>query len=89
MGSGPGLGAGRLVYLELTTEAPGSEAVAAMRSLRASLERETGFRGARLLRSLDDPRILLLEVGWSGADPPAPPATLPGRLRVWSFTVIG
>jgi hypothetical protein len=79
-----------ILYLELTAEPEAVlEAVRSLQERRASLERLEGFRGAQLLRSLDDPRVHLLEVGWAGPQPAlGPPPGAPGRWRAWTFEVL-
>jgi hypothetical protein len=82
----------RILFLEITVE-PSLEmlALVALRDLKAQLEARIDVRGAQLLRSTQDSRVVLLEVKWSGQ----PPATIEGwptplevKHRAWSFEVI-
>jgi hypothetical protein len=66
-------------------------ALVALRDLKAQLEARIDVRGAQLLRSTQDSRVILLEVKWS-REPPDQlegwPTPLEVKHRAWSFEVI-
>jgi hypothetical protein len=82
----------RILFLEITVE-PSLEmlALVALRDLKAQLEARIDVRGAQLLRSTQDSRVILLEVKWS-REPPDQlegwPTPLEAKHRAWSFEVI-
>jgi hypothetical protein len=82
----------RILFLEITVE-PSLEmlALVALRDLKAQLEARIDVRGAQLLRSTQDSRVILLEVKWS-REPPDQlegwPTPLEVKHRAWSFEVI-
>jgi hypothetical protein len=82
----------RILFLEITVE-PSLEmlALVALRDLKAQLEARIDVRGAQLLRSTQDSRVILLEVKWS-REPPDQlegwPTPLEAKHRSWSFEVI-
>ena len=82
----------RILFLEITVE-PSLEmlALVALRELKAQLEARIDVRGAQLLRSIDDSRVILLEVKWA-VQPPAVidgwPTPLEAKHRAWTFEVI-
>ena len=82
----------RVLFLEITVE-PSLEmlALVALRDLKAQLEARIDVRGAQLLRSTQDSRVILLEVKWS-REPPVQlegwPTPLEAKHRAWSFEVI-
>jgi hypothetical protein len=82
----------RILFLEITVE-PSLEmlALVALRDLKAQLEARIDVRGAQLLRSTQDSRVILLEVKWS-REPPHQlegwPTPLEVKHRAWSFEVI-
>jgi hypothetical protein len=82
----------RILFLEVTVE-PSLEmlALVALRDLKAQLEARIDVRGAQLLRSTQDSRVILLEVKWS-REPPDQlegwPTPLEVKHRAWSFEVI-
>jgi hypothetical protein len=82
----------RILFLEITVE-PSLEmlALVALRDLKAQLEARIDVRGAQLLRSTQDSRVVLLEVKWS-REPPDQlegwPTPLEAKHRSWSFEVI-
>ena len=81
-----------MLFLEITVE-PSLEmlALVALRDLKAQLEARIDVRGAQLLRSTQDSRVILLEVKWS-REPPEQiegwPTPLEVKHRAWTFTVI-
>ena len=82
----------RVLFLEITVE-PSLEmlALVALRELKGQLEARIDVRGAQLLRSTQDSRVILLEVKWS-REPPDQiegwPTPLEVKHRAWTFTVI-
>ena len=82
----------RVLFLEITVE-PSLEmlALVALRDLKAQLEARIDVRGAQLLRSTQDSRVILLEVKWS-REPPDQlqgwPTPLEAKHRSWTFEVI-
>jgi hypothetical protein len=82
----------RILFLEITVE-PSLEmlALVALRDLKAQLEARIDVRGAQLLRSTQDSRVILLEVKWS-REPPDQlegwPTPLEAKHRSWAFEVI-
>jgi hypothetical protein len=82
----------RVLFLEITVE-PSLEmlALVALRDLKAQLEARIDVRGAQLLRSTQDSRVILLEVKWSRQPPDQLegwPTPLEVKHRAWSFEVI-
>jgi hypothetical protein len=82
----------RILFLEITVE-PSLEmlALVALRDLKAQLEARIDVRGAQLLRSTQDSRVILLEVKWSRQPPDQLegwPTPLEAKHRSWSFEVI-
>jgi hypothetical protein len=82
----------RVLFLEITVE-PTQEmlALVAMRDLKARLEERIEVRGAQLLRSTQDSRVILLESKWSHEPPEIIegwPTPLEAKHRAWSFVVI-
>ena len=81
-----------MLFLEITVE-PSLEmlALVALRELKGQLEARIDVRGAQLLRSTQDSRVILLEVKWS-REPPDQiegwPTPLEVKHRAWTFTVI-
>jgi hypothetical protein len=82
----------RVLFLEITVE-PSLEmlALVALRELKGQLETRIDVRGAQLLRSTQDSRVILLESKWS-REPPEQiegwPTPLEVKHRAWTFTVI-
>jgi hypothetical protein len=82
----------RILFLEITVESSLEMlALVALRDLKAQLEARIDVRGAQLLRSTQDSRVILLEVKWS-REPPDQlegwPTPLEAKHRAWSFEVI-
>ena len=82
----------RILFLEITVE-PSLEmlALVALRDLKAQLEVRIDVRGAQLLRSTQDSRVILLEVKWSREAPEQLegwPTPLEVKHRAWTFEVI-
>jgi hypothetical protein len=82
----------RILFLEITVESSLEMlALVALRDLKAQLEARIDVRGAQLLRSTQDSRVILLEVKWSRQPPDQLegwPTPLEAKHRAWSFEVI-